>query len=65
MIHHIRIFDYNETLYVIAISKYFKVKMIIDLRIGASRTPCNITMLHIHEIVFKIIILKLLEADDI
>ncbi|MBE7127636.1 hypothetical protein FT639_18310 [Bacillus mycoides] len=65
MIHHIRIFDYNETLYVIAISKYSKVKMIIDLRIGASRTPFNITMLHIHEVVFKTIILKLLEADDI
>lgn len=39
MIHHIRIFDYNETLYVIAISKYFKVEIIIDLRIGGSRTP--------------------------
>ncbi|EOO11127.1 hypothetical protein IGA_05893 [Bacillus cereus HuA3-9] len=39
--------------------------MIIDLRIGASRTLFNITMLHIHEIVFKTIILKLLEADDI
>ncbi|PFE14927.1 hypothetical protein CN307_13695 [Bacillus cereus] len=63
--HHIRIFDYNEKLYVIVILKYSKIEVIINLKICDLRTRCNITMLHIHEIVFKIIILKLLEADEI
>lgn len=45
MIHHIRIFDYNETLYVIVVLIYSKIKVIISLRIGVSRPPCHITML--------------------
>ncbi|PGZ54853.1 hypothetical protein COE56_06715 [Bacillus anthracis] len=45
MIHHIRIFDYNETLYVIVILKCFEIQVINSLKTGELRTLRNITML--------------------
>ncbi|MBE7099827.1 hypothetical protein FTO65_30155 [Bacillus cereus] len=47
MIHHIRIFDYNETLYVIVILKCFEIQVINSLKTGELRTLRNITMLKI------------------
>lgn len=47
MIHHIKIFDYNETLYVIVILKCFEIEVINSLKTGELRTLRNITMLKI------------------
>ncbi|AYF84902.1 hypothetical protein D7J84_28190 (plasmid) [Bacillus thuringiensis] len=46
-IHHIRIFDYNEALYVIVILKCFEIQVINSLKTGELRTIRNITMLKI------------------
>lgn len=51
MIHHIRIFNYNETLYAIVILNYSKIDVITSLRIGELRTLRHITMFKIDEIV--------------
>ncbi|MFK4434308.1 hypothetical protein ABH962_005719 [Bacillus sp. RC54] len=44
-IHHIRIFDYNETLYVIVILKCYKIQVINSIKTGELRTLRNIPML--------------------
>ncbi|OUA02135.1 hypothetical protein BK789_00735 [Bacillus thuringiensis serovar darmstadiensis] len=41
MIHHIKIFDYNETLYVIVILKCFEIQVINSLKTGELRTLRN------------------------
>lgn len=46
MIHHIRIFDYNETLYIIVILKCLRLSD-YNLKTGELRTLRNITMLKI------------------
>jgi hypothetical protein len=47
MIHHIRIFDYNETLYVIVIKLKCLRLSDYNLKTGELRTLRNITMLKI------------------
>ncbi|PDZ07529.1 hypothetical protein CON03_02070 [Bacillus cereus] len=44
-IHHMRLFNYNEKLYVIVILKCFEIQVINSLRTGELRTLRNFTML--------------------